>query len=123
MIDVAETAWLRKTKGVPGSAAGGLAWNSPDDVVEVDYELAQELKAIPDAGFVDATPPAPASDAMGQVEDGTLDEHGAQKTEVSEASTPAPRKRAAAKGKATTAASGPQDAPPNADVVELDEKP
>lgn len=119
---MAGTVWLRKTRGVPGSAPGGLQWNSPDDVVEVEYDLAQELKAIPDAGFVDATAPGSGGDAMALVVSGVLDEHGAQKTEISEAPAPA-RKRAAARGKATTAASGPQDAPPSADVVELDEKP
>lgn len=109
MSDVAETVWLRKTRGTPGGAPGGLQWNSPDDVVEVEYDLAQELKAIPDAGFVDAAAP----DAP--------DEQGAQKTEISEAPSGAPaKKRTATKGKATTAASGPQDAPPSADVVELD---
>jgi hypothetical protein len=119
------SAWLRKTKGVPGSAGAGLVWNTPDDVVEVDYDLAQELKAIPDAGFVDAAAPGSTGDAMAQVDAGVLDEHGAQKTEISEAPAAAPKKRAASRGKATTAASGPQDAPPSADVVEFDgdEKP
>lgn len=49
--------WLRKTK-VPGSAPGGLTWNTLDDVVEVDDELGLELLAIPGAGFEEA--PAPA---------------------------------------------------------------
>jgi hypothetical protein len=52
-------AWLRKTKGVPGSAPGGLEWSTTEDVVEVDDVLAQALLEIPDGGFVSVPAPEP----------------------------------------------------------------
>lgn len=55
------STWLRKTKGVPGSAPGGLEWHTAEDIVEVEDDiLAAELLEIPDAGFV--TVPAPEPD-------------------------------------------------------------
>ena len=55
-------AWLRKTKGVPGSAPGGLEWHTAEDVVEVEDSLAAELLEIPDAGFLSVPPPASAEE-------------------------------------------------------------
>lgn len=60
-------AWLRKIKGLPGAAPGGLSWTSADDVVEVDDDLAASLLAIPDAGFLSTVAPeagSPASDVV-----------------------------------------------------------
>lgn len=52
------SVWLRKTKA-PGSAPGGLVWNTPEDVVEVeDEDLALALLEIPDAGFLSVAAPA-----------------------------------------------------------------
>jgi hypothetical protein len=54
-------AWLRKMHGTPGGAQGGLVWNTPDDVVEVeDDDLATALLAIPGAGFVSVPEPVAA---------------------------------------------------------------
>jgi hypothetical protein len=50
-------AWLRKTRGVPGSAPGGYAWASTEDTVEVPEDLAVALLQIPDAGFITVTAP------------------------------------------------------------------
>lgn len=80
-------AWLRKTKGVPGSAPGGYTWDTHDDVVHVpDEDLATDLVAIPDAGFV--TVPDP--DHADQAEPGEP-EHAAaagQDAELAEAPQP-----------------------------------
>ncbi len=55
--------WVRKTRHFPASAPGGHQWHTPDDVVEVPTDLGFDLLAIPDAGFLEATPPqaAPAA--------------------------------------------------------------
>lgn len=50
-------AWLRKTRGVPGSAPGGYAWASTEDTVEVPEALAAVLLGIPDAGFITVAAP------------------------------------------------------------------
>lgn len=55
-------AWLRKTHSTPGAAQGGLAWTTPDDVVEVDDDLAAALLAIPGAGFLSVPAPTAATD-------------------------------------------------------------
>lgn len=51
--------WLSKLV-TPGAAPGGLVWNTPRDVVEVDDDLGAELLSI--GGFAEA--PAPASAAQ-----------------------------------------------------------
>jgi hypothetical protein len=53
-------AWLRKTHGTPGAAQGGLVWNTPDDVVEVEDDLATALLAIPGAGYLSVPEPVAA---------------------------------------------------------------
>jgi hypothetical protein len=63
--------WLRKSK-VPGSAPGGLVWESLEDVVEVPDEYGMELLAIRDAGFSEApaptrAEPGPADDDLAEV--------------------------------------------------------
>lgn len=70
------STWLKKTKGVPGSAPGGYEWPDTETVVEVhDDALAADLLEIPDAGFV--TVPAP--------EPQRAEEHGAsQEPDTSE---------------------------------------
>ncbi|MGW1071579.1 hypothetical protein [Streptomyces sp. NPDC002537] len=50
--------WLRKTRQLPGSAPGGYAWSTHEDVVEVPDGLATDLLAIPDAGFTEAAAPS-----------------------------------------------------------------
>lgn len=50
--------WLRKTRLLPGGAPGGFVWETDQDVVEVPDDLGLDLVAIPDAGFVEAQPPA-----------------------------------------------------------------
>lgn len=84
-------AWLKKTKGVPGSAPGGLEWKSPDDVVEVDDELAVELLEIPGAGFVSVEAPTEAK-AAGDGED--KKESGAAAAKKAAASKPPAAKTA-----------------------------
>jgi len=86
-------AWLRKTKGVPGSAPGGLEWHTTEDVVEVEDGLAVELLEIPDAGFLSVPPPAAAE------EEGD----GAEVAPESEKAVPAkPARKTAAKAPAKT---------------------
>jgi hypothetical protein len=65
-------AWLRKLHNTPGGAEGGLVWNTPDDVVEVEDDLATRLLAIPGAGFLSVpepvAAPVPEKDPAEQVE-------------------------------------------------------
>jgi len=77
--------WLRKSK-VPGSAPGGLVWETLDDVVEVSDELGLELLGIRDAGFSEAPAPARGRAKMADAEQSA----SAETAEVVEA--PAKRK-------------------------------
>lgn len=91
-------------KKLAGSAPGHT-WENDGDVIDVDDVLALELIAIPGGGFYEARAAEPDA---GEAEPDT--------EPVVEAPTAKAAKRPA-RGKATTAASGPQDAPPSADIV------
>lgn len=90
--------WLRKTKLLPGGAPGGLEWKSDQDVVEVDDEIGLELIAIPDAGFSEAAPPASSGANQDKPAAGAPADSS---SEVVEAPTAAPRKRASRKPAST----------------------
>lgn len=87
-------AWLRKTRGVPGSAPGGLVWNTPEDVREVDDALAADLLEIPDAGFVSVSAPEPADHTQAEP-DGTPQESGETPAKSTAKKTTAPKAAAA----------------------------
>lgn len=53
--------WLSKLV-TPGAAPGGLVWSTPQDVVEVDDGLGQELLVI--GGFAEAPAPATADQVV-----------------------------------------------------------
>jgi len=78
-------AWLRKLQNTPGGAEGGLAWHTPDDVVEVEDDLATALLAIPGAGFLSVpaptAAPVPEKEPEEQAED--VDSKPAKKTAAS----------------------------------------
>lgn len=82
--------WLRKTRLLPGGAPGGFVWETDQDVVEVPDDLGLDLVTIPDAGFVEAQPPASANSKKDEPADETP-------AEVVEAPATAPKKRAARK--------------------------
>lgn len=86
--------WLRKTRLLPGGAPGGFVWETDQDVVEVPDDLGLDLVAIPDAGFVEAQPPASTDSKKDEPADKTS-------AEVVEPS-PAPKKRAARKTAASS---------------------
>lgn len=93
------SVWLRKTKGVPGSAPGGLEWHTTEDVVEVeDDALAVALLEIPDAGFVSVAAP---EEADGTTDTGAGNESGDETGQAPDAGEQA----AAAKPARKTAAS------------------
>lgn len=87
--------WLRKTRLLPGGAPGGFVWETDQDVVEVPDDLGLDLVAIPDAGFVEAQPPA---DTDSKKDEPT----GETPAEVVEAPATAPKKRAARKTAASS---------------------
>ncbi|WP_438489577.1 hypothetical protein [Streptomyces sp. S186] len=90
--------WLRKTKLLPGGAPGGYEWNSDQDVVEVPDDLGAELVAVPDAGFVEVARPAAGSAKRDKPAAG---DPADSSSEVVEAPTAAPKKRAARKPAST----------------------
>lgn len=100
------STWLRKTKGVPGSAPGGYEWNTTDDVVEVtDDWLAADLLDIPDAGFVSvAAPETPAEDGgadAGESGEADSEDSGDTGQKPAAASTRGARKTATSKAAAS----------------------
>jgi hypothetical protein len=94
------SAWLRKTQGVPGSAPGGLVWNTPEDVVEVEDEaLAADLLGIPGGGFLSV----PAPEEIPENDDETDSEGEKADTPQGDAAPAKPaRKTAASKAAAKT---------------------
>lgn len=121
-------AMVRLRKDQEGDAAGRLEdgtpwsfeWPQDGAVVEVPYEVALDLLAIPHAGYsvAEEAPSGAWTDVQARIDDGTLDDHGAL-TEVPDeadreveepapaegelSESPAPRKRAAAKKTAAKA--------------------
>jgi hypothetical protein len=91
------SVWLRKTRGVPGSAPGGLQWHTTEDVVEVEDVLAGALLEIPDAGFVSVAAPEQA-ETPSEPEGDAVTAEPAESGEQPAASKPA-RKTAAARTK------------------------
>lgn len=121
-------AMVRLRKDQEGGAAGRLAdgtgwsyeWPQDGAVVEVPYEVALDLLAIPHAGYsvADETDPNAWDEVQSQIAAGELDDHGASAqasdeeepvieepapTESEFSESPTPRKRAAAKKTAAKA--------------------
>jgi hypothetical protein len=109
--------WVGKQQA--GSGAHHV-WAHDGDVIEVDDELGAQLLAIPGGGFFEGEAPAghaPAGEAP-DVDPAAAVAAQPEMTEITEAPAAKPAAKRAPRGRATTAAAGPQDAPPNTDVAE-----